>query len=58
MIRLNDAQDLTNRSIRRVYIKNGRRKMMTDSGVMLSPASLNRRTFGRMKGGKYSDTQK
>ena len=48
---------LTDKRIGRVYIKDGRRRMMTDSGTMLASAGLTRLMFGKAKGGKYSARQ-
>lgn len=53
-LRLSDAPSLTDRSVRSVYIKDGRRKMMSDTGHMYMPADLARKLFGRLRGGKYS----
>lgn len=41
----------------KVYIKDGMRKMMTDSGYMKIGAPHARRTFGKLQGGKYSQSQ-
>lgn len=51
------APALVDKKVRKVYIKDGRRRMMTDSGIMLAPASLTRLMFGKSKGGKYSHVQ-
>ena len=50
-----DAPKMMDRSRR--YIKDGKRRMMTDSGYMLAPASLSRLMFGKTRGGKYSEKQ-
>lgn len=42
---------------RKVYIKGGKRKMMTDTGYMTVDAGHARRTFGKLQGGKYSKLQ-
>lgn len=51
------APDMLDKTIKKLYIKDGKRRVMTDSGVMLTPAHLSRRMFGRMRGGKYSVRQ-
>jgi hypothetical protein len=38
----------------RVYIKDGKRKMLSDGGYMYMDRSRARKIFGRLKGGKYS----
>ena len=50
------APDLVKRNTR-VYIKDGMRKLMTDSGYMHTPASMMRKMLGRMKGGRYGQLQ-
>lgn len=42
---------------RKVYIKEGKRKMMTDGGYMMVDANHSRRMFGKLQGGKYSKLQ-
>ena len=54
-VRTNDIPALTDKRIKHVYIKNGKRYMMTDSGKMAAPASLSRMMFGKLKGGKYNN---
>lgn len=56
-VQTSDAPDLMDKKIRKVYIKNGRRRMTTDSGVLLMPSSLSRMMFGKQRGGKYSHLQ-
>ena len=58
IISTHTAPDLMDKKIRSIYIKNGRRSIQTDSGVMRIPAGLSRTMFGRMRGGKYSNVQK
>lgn len=48
---------LVDKSVRKVWIKDGRRRLMTDSGFMLAPQEYMRRMFGRLRGGKYSEVQ-
>jgi hypothetical protein len=52
-----DAPALTDEKIRKVYIKDGQRKMTTDSGYMYTPAHHARSLFGKMRGGRYSMIQ-
>ncbi len=52
-----NAPALLDKKIRKVYIKDGQRKMMSDSGYMMMPADHSRKMFGKMKGGKYSMIQ-
>lgn len=49
--------NLTDRSIRRVWIKNGERRITTDSGYMKLSSDFSRRLFGKYKGGRYSVLQ-
>lgn len=42
---------------KRVYIRDGVRKMQTDSGYMHMQSDTARRMFGKLKGGKYSKLQ-
>ena len=49
-----DAPDLMKR---KVYIKNDQRKIPTSDGYMHMPATVSRRTFGKLQGGKYSIAQ-
>lgn len=57
MMNLPSFPHLTDKRIGRVYIKDGRRRMMTDSGTMLASAGLTRLMFGKARGGKYSARQ-
>lgn len=50
---LSDAPDLLDKRTR-IYIKDGKRKMLSDSGYMYMGRNKARKIFGRMKGGKYS----
>lgn len=52
-----DAPKLLEKSARKVYIKDGQRKMLTDTGYMKTPASLAKRHYGTLQGGKYSTLQ-
>lgn len=45
---------LLDKSISKVWIKDGKRKMMSDGGYTLMNAGLARNLFGKYKGGKYS----
>ena len=51
---LSDAPDTVDKTIKKVWIKNGKRKMTTSDGMMHVNAELARKMFGKMKGGKYS----
>ena len=56
-VSLPDLKSLTDKKTKKVWIKDGMRKMMTDTGYMKTPADMTRKMFGRLKGGKYSQTQ-
>ena len=51
---LSDAPDTTDKTIKRVWIKDGKRKMTSSDGMMHIDAQQARKMFGKMKGGKYS----
>jgi hypothetical protein len=40
--------------MKKIWIKDGKRKMMSDSGHMFMKADTARKIFGKLKGGKYS----
>lgn len=50
--------DLVDKSVRNVWIKDGKRRMMTDSGWMTANADSARKMFGNYKQGRYSIKQK
>ena len=52
------APDLMDRSVRRVWIKNGKRRIPTDGGYMELNSSHSRKLFGNLKQGRYSQLQK
>ena len=52
-----DAPALTDKKVRKVYIKDGKRRVSTDGGFMFTSAHLSRRMFGKLKGGRYSHLQ-
>lgn len=39
---------------RPTWIKNGKRKLMSDGGYTMMDSGLAKKTFGNYKGGKYS----
>lgn len=45
---------LLDRSVQKVWIKDGKRKMMSDDGYTMIEKDQARRMFGALKGGKYS----
>lgn len=49
-----DAPHLLDKRIRNVYIKDGRRKMMSSDGYMFMSSDATRKIFGKYRGGKYS----
>ena len=51
---LSQFPKMTDKSMTKVYIKDGRRKMMSDTGHMFMGADSARKAFGKYKGGKYS----
>ena len=51
------APDLVNKSIRRVWIKNGHRRISTDGGWMELSSRFSRKLFGNYKQGRYSKLQ-
>lgn len=54
---LSDMPKITDTAIKKFYIKDGKRRVQTDSGFMMMPAGMSRTMFGKMKGGKYSEKQ-
>jgi len=54
---LADTPKIVDASIKKFYIKDGKRKIQTDTGFMMMPAGMSRMLFGKMKGGKYSERQ-
>ena len=50
----NDAPVLLDKSVKHVWIKDGRRKLMSDGGYAYMDANYARRMFGNQRGGKYS----
>lgn len=57
MLSTEGAPNLLDKKIQKVYIKDNKRKMITDTGFMYIPADHARSLFGRHKGGKYSIKQ-
>lgn len=51
---LSTASSLTDKKTRKVWIKDGQRRMMTDSGWMNLSAKYGRKLFGNYKQGRYS----
>lgn len=49
--------NLTERSIKRIWIKDGKRRMITDGGYMDLSSSLSKKMFGNLKQGRYSQLQ-
>ncbi len=56
-IALADVPKIADSSIKKFYIKDGKRRIQTDSGFMMLPSGMSRLMFGKMKGGKYSQRQ-
>lgn len=52
-----DAPDLQDKSIKKIWIKDGRRRIMTDGGYMDLSSKFSRKMFGNYKQGKYSEKQ-
>lgn len=44
---------LLDKSIQKIWIKDGKRKLMSDTGHMYMGEGIARKTFGRYRGGKY-----
>ena len=49
---------IMDKSIKKVYIKDGKRKMPTGDGYMMMSAKKGKQMFGAHRGGKYSAKQK
>ena len=54
---LSGAPDLQDKSIRKIWIKNGKRRITTDSWYMDLDSKYSRKLFGNYKGGKYGQKQ-
>ena len=51
------ASNLLDKKIRKVYIKDGERRIRTSDGYMKIKQDISRRLFGKLRGGKYSFLQ-